>query len=391
MQISQQKQITSAAYNTPPSESAVPLQLTHLSGITNGMGDKSGCRNLRAQVQLFQTYTPQQIQEQLQHLHIQQPDDSESMVHTVAPGVTALLQKPKQQQQSMQAAEGQDLLVGRESSPTSSSSMLHHLLSQSPKPSSNIPSSILFNPHLSHRASLSEASQLQQSQDAVPSSDLSVMMGNVASYEFPSFPVNMQTREGSPTKGMGRRSPIHDPQMASISEDIREEPIGLSTPPFVATHSCGISAHTNDIKHNHDEGHCTVRGFPTGTTTELLHNPTEAQLLMHVHDSSGNQGSLHYPNYYSQQQCDNSIVQEPLNCPPSSLSILNRVSAVLNINGLPHYQSNGGFIVEHDDVKLRILCNSSHLLTIRMQYIAGNPIQYQTLSSHLARQLQFTD
>ena len=229
----------------------------------------------------------------------------------------------------------------------------------------------------------------QQSQDSTvqdPLADLSAMMGNTAPHDFPSFPVNIQTREGSPTKGVGRRSPIHDHQMASIAEDTREEVAGLSADPFVTTGSGSIAAHLllNGMDEQ-TEGHCTVSEIPTGTPPDLHANhPTEPQLLMQMSDSSGNHGCLSYHNYFHQHS-------DTLNRPPNSLSILNCISTVLNSNGIQHYQSRGGFIVEHEDVKLHITCNPSHLNTISMQYIAGNPMQYQTLSSHLARQLQFTE
>lgn len=171
-QLLQQKQLTSTVYSPASPESMVPVQLTHLTGITNSMGNETAHTSLRAQVQPFQPYTPQQIQEQLQHLHIQQHKEPESVAQS-APRVAALLQQP---------------LLGSQVS--------------------------------------------QQKTDSVPPSDLYTMIGNIASHpntELPSFPVNIQTREGSPTKGLGRRSPIHDHQMASIAEDTREEVTGCST------------------------------------------------------------------------------------------------------------------------------------------------------------------
>ena len=58
---------------------------------------------------------------------------------------------------------------------------------------------------------------------------------------------------------------------------------------------------------------------------------------------------------------------------------------------MQHYQSGDGIIVEHGGVKLHIICNPSYLNMIQMQFIAGDLTQYQTLSSHLAAQLQITD
>lgn len=363
------------------------------------MGDNSTRTSLRAQVQPFQTYTPQQIQQQLQHLHIQQHNESESVIPTVVPGVAAVPQQQNQHHQNFHTVEEQSLQSCREASPTKESSMLHHLLSQTPKPG-NITQNSLFSPQQSHRASFPDnmpgpfmASKLRQPSPVKdPSLDLSAMMGNIAPHDFPSFPVNIQNREGSPTKGLGRRSPNHDHQMASIAEDTSEEIAGLSTGPFVASSAGSIAAHLlSNGMDNQEDGHCTVPGITTGTPLDLhASHSTEPQLLMQMCNSSGNQGTLGYHNFPPQQR-SNSIMQDTLNHPPSSLGILNRISTVLNSSGIQHYQSSGGFIVEHNDVKLHIMCNPSHFNTIRMQYIAGNPVQYETLSSHLARQLQFTE
>ena len=350
--------------------------------------------SLRAQVQPFQTYTPQQIQEQLQHLHIQQCNESESSVHSAAPGVAALLQQPPQPPPT--ALDGRSL----EASPTKeSNSVLHHLLSQSPKPVSIIQSNPVGHNQV-QRSSFHEsmatpllASQLhQKSQDAAHSpSDLSAMIDNVASrpnpnHDLPSFPVNIQTREGSPTKGVGRRSPISDYQMASIVEDTSEEITGLTTQQFVANSPVSMLQHTmpNGMGRQSEQGYCNIPGLQLH-----INHPTDSQQFQS--QVSASNGTNRYHHYYVQHGADHvnmPIMPTTLNPVSNPQTILNRISTVLSNNRIHHYQSNGGFVVEHDSVKLLIACNSSYPNHVRMQFIAGDPMQYQKLSTHIAAQLQ---
>lgn len=380
----------------------VPVQLTHLTGITNGMDNDTAHTSLRAQVQPFQTYTPQQIQEQLQHLHIQQHKESEVMMHTAAPGVCALLQQHPQHQKPLLGVDTQSMQAVRETSPTkdSNSSVLHHLLSQSPKPvapNSGVQSNP-FSRHQSRRASFPEnvprtapllASQLRQKHpDAVPPSELYAMVGNVASrlnHELPSFPVNIETREGSPTKGLGQRSPTHDHQMASIAEDTREETTGLSA----RSSRLALNMLPNGMDIQREVGYSTIPGVLNRTRS--LQHSKQQELLSQMPASNGTHFSFGYPVQQNSNHAHMPVIPTTLSPIPNSHSILNRISTVLSSNGIQHYQSNGGFLVEHDGVKLHILCNQSHLNTVHMQFIAGDPLQYQTLSSQLATQLQFTE
>ena len=316
IQMLQQKQLTSAVYNPASPESMVPAQLNHLSGITNSIGDDNSRTKLRAQVQPFQTYTPQQIQEQLQHLHIQQQHaDSESAMHTE---VAALLQQPLQK--SLTGADGQSLQAGRESSPSKdgTSSILHHLLSQSPKvvppKAVGIVHSNPFGHKHTQRASFPKnvtaplaGQSCHQPQDNCPPSELCAMISNVAAcsnHEASSFPVNIQTREGSPTKGMGRRSPIHDHQTASIAEDTSEianQSSGtLATSPISSTPEMPLG-----LERLH-EGYCTVSSVPTGTSLSIHIDESHSQKS----GSSGTHGSLRYSNYFVGEHINN--VSAPL-------------------------------------------------------------------------------
>jgi hypothetical protein len=400
-QMLQQKQLTSAVYNPASPESMVPVQLNHLSGITNSIGDDTSHTRLRAQVQPFQTYTPQQIQEQLQHLHIQQHTESESAMHTE---VAALLQQPLIQK-PLTGADAQSLQAVRETSPTkdSSSSILHHLLSQSPKsvvPKSVVPNTIVQSNPFSHnhtrRTSFPKnvtgplAAQLgHQPQDNCPPSELYAMMGNVAAgsnHEVSSFPVNIQTREGSPTKGMGRRSPIHDHQMASIAEDTSE----ITTLPS-GTLATSSTPETSNGVERQNKRYSVVPSVPTGTSLSVHIDEPDSQ----VSESSGTHGSLRYSNYFVREHINHvntsPIIPTTLNHLPGTHQILSHISTILNSNRMQHYQSGDGFIVEHDGVKLHIICNPSYLNMIHMQFVAGDLTQYQTLSSHLAALLQITD
>ena len=104
------------------------MQLNQLTGIANDIGTASTAQhpNLRAQVQPFQAYTPQQIQEQLQQLHIQHHNEPEVMLQSTATGVDTVLQQQRQQFRSTDSPCADDV---REPSPTkdTSSSFLHHL------------------------------------------------------------------------------------------------------------------------------------------------------------------------------------------------------------------------------------------------------------------------
>ena len=407
LQISQQKQLSSAAYSPASPGSMLPVPLAHLTGATNGMGDDTLPTSLRAQVQRFQTYTPQQIQEQLQHLHIRQQQEPEAVLHTTAPGVAALLQQ-RQQPQGFPGSDLQTSQAERDVSPTkdNSGSMLHHLLSQSPKPAPvNAGPSNPFSYHQQRKASYPEggvvtapllASHLrQQNPDPLPQSDLYAMIGNVASlpsHDLPSFPVNIQPREGSPTKGLGRRSPIHDLQMASIAEDTGEEIPGHSGRPFVATSP--VNTALEEFPNSEDSQQIgTIPGMQAGQAISLhmKNSLFSHQPQPHVSVSNGTHGPFGYALQQHSSHPSMPAMPSSLNPYLNSHSILTRISTVLSSNGIPHYQSNSGFVVEHEGVKLQILCNLPHLNTIHMQFIAGDAMQYQTLSSQLATQLQFAE
>lgn len=393
----QQKQMTSAVYSPASPESMVPAQLNHLSGITNSIGDDNSRTRLRAQVQPFQTYTPQQIQEQLQHLHIQQQNtDSESAMHTE---VATLLQQPLQK--PLTGADGQSLQAGRETSPTKdgTSSILHHLLSQSPKvvppKAAGIVQSNPFSHNHTQRASFPKnvtaplAAQSCHQQDNCPPTAMISNVTACSNHEGSSFPVNIQTREGSPTKGMGRRSPIHDHQMASIAEDTSE--LVSQSPGTLATSPIPSTPEMSNDEERLNERYCTVSSVPTGMSLSDHIDESHSQ----ISGSSGTHGSLRCSNYFVGEHINYvntpHIVPTTLNRVPNTHRILNHISTILNNNRMRHYQSGDGIIVEHGGVKLHIICNTSYLNMIQMQFIAGDLTQYQTLSSHLAAQLQITD
>lgn len=252
--------------------------------------------NLRAQVQPFQTYTPQQIQEQLQHLHIQHHDDCES------------------HQQRDERGE-------KDSSPQKESgSMLHNLLS---RPSSNVQSSIatqnLFPLHFARQQ--------------LPPPNLSAMLRNVVSktnHDMPSFPVTMQSLQGTLQQGQGRQSPIPDTRGASVAE---------------------------------------------GTTQRIDESISGS---CHKHPSLANNGL----EFSTMPPSKSSLPVSSFKMPDT---ILTHISNVLSATQLQHYKDTFGFVVEHDGVKLLI---ATHHNTIQMQLISGDPMKYEKLSALLAAQLQ---
>ena len=365
-QISHHKQLSSASCNPATAESLVPIQ------ISNGVEDSIQHNSLRAQVQPFQTYTPQQIQEQLQRLHIKQHCETDTVQ------VGKLLQQSYTPPASREPKSGAK--AGREVTPVQDggSSMLHHLLSQTPNPTS-LSSSGQTNP-INHQhghpknATFMTPQQKPQQNSTITPSDVSAMLGNVASHtskDRPLFPVNIQAH--SPTKGVGRHSPVQDYQMASIAEDTREEVVGGMTDRLVvATHTLQYALSNGLEKRNDKTFPCAETEMKfSNYSTEVLSGSDHTQIDC---DSSGN--PLRLASVATSTSPPHSILKQILN--------------VLTGNQIQHYQTSGGIVVEHDRVKLLIACKVPHLNTIHMQFIAGDPMQYQVLSSHIAAQLQFT-
>lgn len=366
IQIPHHKQLSSTSCNPSTGDSFVPIQFTQLSDIPNGVEGNVRHSSLQAQVQPFQTYTPQQIQEQLQHLHIQQQNDTDTVQVTTLHKQSHITSACREEQREPPQIQ------------ESGSSMLHHLLSQSPRSSlSNTNSAVVHHHAHPDNIPLLISQQQQRQTSTMKPSDLSAMLGNVASHasrDLPSFPVNIETQQGSPTKPVGRRSPVQDYQMASIAEDTREEVVGgIPERVVVATHP-GITMQY---------------GLPNGL--EQQNEKTYPCIATGMTRSSYSTQMLSCDNHTQISQCGDPLntIRLPTSMSPPQ-SILNHISNILNGNQIQHYPTIGGIVVEHDGVKLLIASNTPHLNTIHMQYIAGDPTQYQTLSSHLATQLQFT-
>ncbi|CAI8051578.1 Serine/threonine-protein kinase SIK1 [Geodia barretti] len=362
-QILHHKQLSSTSCNPATAESLVPIQPTQNCNTPNGMEDHI-CRNsLRAQVQPFQTYTPQQIQEQLQHLHIQQHSEADTVQVAKLFEQSHITPATREQQSGVE--------IKREVLPVqdSGNSVLHHLLLRTSTPAalSNSVQTNRVDYNRSHPEHVLMSQQQQRQKSAITPLDLSAMLSNVASYtskDLPSFPVNIQAH--SPTKGIERRTPVEDYQMASIAEVTREKVVGgIPDRVVVATHP-GISLQyaLSNGSEQHNE-----KTYPCSNWTgEVFSSNDHTQILQH--GDSCNPVTL------------------PTSTSPSH-SITNHILNVLNSNQLQHYQTSSGIVVEHERVKFLIVCNVPHLNTIHMQFIAGDPMQYQTLSSHLATQLQF--
>ena len=346
----------------------MPFQLTQVSGVTNGVEDKIVHSSLRAQVQPFQTYTPQQIQEQLQHLHIQQHNECDTGV------VSASLQQSN-------AACGDEHTHSRKilsSHQESGSSVLHHLLSQSPT-TPTLSSGVQANPVSQHptQSTFTENQPLplvistqQEPPKSITQSDCSAMLRNIASRDLPSFPVSIQTQQTFPIKG--HCSPIHDYEMLSVAEHTREEIIGRTSEREIFAISGVQQELTNGLQPASQQAYCFTHTVSNHSTQMQPHTSVNSQTQISLNDNT---------------------VRLPVPMPSTvetTNTILSRISTVLNGNRIQHYQSCGGFVVEHDGVKLFIASNPPHMNTIHMQFIAGDPIQYQALSSHLATQLQLS-
>ena len=299
-----------------------------------------------------------------------------------------------------------------ETSPTKDScgSVLQHLLSQSPKPAT---STLLNNPfsyNFSQRASHSDNSgatpnlhvphQQQHHCNTMPDiytpTDVYAMMSSRHQQELPSFPVNVQTHEDSPTKSLGRHSPLHDLSMASISEDTMKEttgiPVDSSRVPLIPPNPANVSFHNGEDRQHKGVDDFIQSEIVGSYQTNWYQWQSQQQSYLCGPDTT--QGlTVGYTNNVLSQS-DNHVHVNTPNPPVSNPyfnphSILNRISSVLSNNGIHYCHSNGGFVVEHDKVKLYIFCNLPH--TIQMQYIAGDKSQYQTLSCQLAKQLQFVE
>ena len=244
--------------------------------------------------------------------------------------------------------------------------MLHHLLLQSSQEYPAVhtgdhhkerlfPDSLTVQPLL----------EKQVQETSLKSSDLSVMLSRIAHRDAPSFPVNVQIQQGSPA-AMVAQNPY------SVAENTGSD-FGGVIPASVMSRVQPRVANGTD-EHN-------FMGYPVSDR-----RMTFPSNLADIHHFMPAIPSLCKP--VSQQQVE-SIT---LSISPSSVipaqNILHHISNVLNGNRIHHYQSSDGFIVDHEGVKFLIAYNLPHLNTIQMQFIAGNPIQYQALCSHLASQLK---
>ena len=370
------------AFNAGSQIPCFPIQLSKLA---NGVSAGATVQHpgLQAQVQPFQAYTPQQIQEQLQQLHIKQQNESE-VVHqqTQAVGADAVLHQQQQTQfQIMPMSSGDE----REISPAIESSnnpCLHHLLSTTKSTTPSTLQANSFDKFQPSRPSYTDSVRKTQHLSTnlghhgiVPSKYYSIVSSQYPQ-ELPTFPVHIRTPECSPTNNIGRCSPNHDMQALSITE--------ITT---VSRGPHGVHSNTEDVQ---------MRSVTAGVQSKAMHIPNEhhsqPQMLC-SHGSNGVQSlAIDQPNRFFSQQPDSQLSM-PIMAPSFSIypNILTRISAILSNNGIQHSHSNGGLVVEHNGVKLQIICNLPHLNTIQMQYIAGDTMQYQTLSSQLATQLQFVE
>ena len=431
--------------------------------------------DLRAQLQPFQDISPQQIQEQLQQLHIKQQGDGSEEMEELG-GL----------EQHRNSLEGSDPNVSnsRRSSTSSkaSGSLIAQLLSTSPPPTLPIQSpqthgvptscSSLYSqsppPHLQdamgrrysdtnppiHSAPTHNRSKRNTLPELYPATARRhhILDQRLAGHTpLPSFPVNIQPRENSPTKifssgsstsSLGRRSPIHEIQMDSIAEDLTEDTVDamacmdtrrmakLSTPSLTGNMPCSagrrpslpatVNYVTDDDQRQRKSGlasilQCQVTTALNPTTTTVtsgaktnpsangqlltvLQAPTfqhPQESLIRVPNAVDSQANYYTAmNHYNlAHQTIPSVILPPNFLPqPNFQQIYGQVTAVLNAYGISYYHSNGTFVVEHEGVKLRILIgNLAAQSAIQLQYVAGDAAKYENMCtqiySHLAVQL----
>ena len=262
-QVMQQKQLSKTG--TPNQPSALPLQMANVVVVPTV--------DLRAQLQPFQDFTPQQIEEQLQRMSIEQRNDPE---FSQPPGIleTSLTETSGSGECGSDSSIASSGIPSRKSS---TASVLAQLLSPSPPAipiqspqTQGIPSSMaslcsqsppyqehllarrLSNPYDSMTPLIATTNTAKQHRCTLPElystrNPLVERTAQVQNAHLPSFPVNVQQkREGSPTKSVygsspsgagtiGRISPIREVQMDSIAEDSTETPANARpiSPPYL--------------------------------------------------------------------------------------------------------------------------------------------------------------
>lgn len=415
--------------------------------------------DLRVQVQPFQDITPQQIQEQLQHLHIQQQAEPEMQVPSFQGGDLESLVDPLSSQGAADAyntgGSNSSLSSSRRSSTSSkaSSSLIAQLLSPSPNPcpapvpapqTHGIPSctsaSSLYSqsppiPDHAHLQFMSRRFSDNTSPVFSPSSAKNhphhrqhrktmpeLFPRNSALLEsrnsqLSSFPVAMQNREGSPTKGIygtspppsavGRRSPIHEVQMDAIAEDTTEESLGeqlVREPTPVTSYSpaqsprqsqshvqsqplspsngteprqrkTGISmpssvqAHIAASLKPGSPGGRENGGVSPSSHKHLLNalqkpvftQPSNHVHIMHIPATTAPAHTQVYPTSYN--HCSSTaayrvlpVVSAPISpAQAQQTNIFNHVSIVLSKCGIPYQlYHNGVFVAEHQGVRFQI-------------------------------------
>lgn len=257
------------------------LELTsatvHVGDVTSVSPAPPNVHSLRAQLQPFPENSPQQVQEQMQRLNIQQGEPEVFVSKHGATVTTGFLENslahPTSNGETLTASGSCSSIASSDISSrrgsTGSRSMLEQLLSQTP-PANPIPSpqsqgvstsssNSLYSrsppfqaePHLhplmARRLSnpyeprvqplrTSENHSARQQRYTLPNLYPHALLDHMAQQNAynPSFPVTMHPRrETSPTKSayssspttasnLGRRSPIHEVQMDSIAEDTTE-------------------------------------------------------------------------------------------------------------------------------------------------------------------------
>ena len=262
-----------------------------------------------------------------------------------------------------------------------------------------------------------------------------------------SFPVAMQKREGSPTKGVygtsppptavGRRSPIHEIQMDSIAEDtteaslvdhlIREStPVGSYSPvqsprqpkppprsPELRQRRTGMSMPSSVQAHiaasfESDAPRSGENGSVSSSNSHkllinALQKPVFTQPSNHVHimQIPATTSTTHAQVYpASLNHCSTTAYQVlpvipatiPSPAQAQQTNIFHHVSLVLGKCGIPYQlYNNGVFLAEHQGVKFQIAV-IPHLMgpsPVQFMHMAGDEHQYHTLCTHIANQLQY--
>ena len=376
--------------------------------------------DLRQQLQPFYEYSPQQIQEQLQHLHLRPhdgdfpPNDSATLPDQMPPPV--MTNTSNSLSNNTNSSSG-SINTNQSRKSSTSSSLIAQLLSPPTPPMSvNLPSGSTKTPSAStaeyvnsldvavtspRRYSIQPATpepsyspKVRQKRNTLPV--LSPTRIPIPNEDIPIFiPDNFDNGDDilctSPESSYlinqtsyGRRSPVHlsgrtSPLLLVMSSSPHERPV--SPTDQQRQRRSGVTVSTEQIQSHSSVGQ-TFQVPPGQLTNGIIHeNPQSVQAHLQQIPIFLNQHiSLLHPKVANQ------IAQQQVG------RLVSLISTVLNNSGIVYEYNGNIFTVSHQGVEFQIHVQvSSHYtmqnaLQLNLQYmhISGDPQLYQTLCTQLA-------